>query len=424
MTSINTNSSALVALETLRGINSQLSTLNDQISTGKRVNNARDNASVFSIATTIEADVSSLKTLTDSLALGSSTVGLARSAAESIVDILEDTQSKIVQAQQSNVDRAKIQDDIDANVAQIQSIVEAASFNGLNLVDNGDSYSFLSSLNRTSSDVTTSSISVQGQNLSTTAATAGTTAVVVGDLKGTFLSTSGATTHADGTGVSTATATATANSETVTFAGQIIETGDTFAYTLEVGGQAVTASYVAAEGDTSNEVVSNLASQLQAGLTSNSITDVDITFSTSSRPSDNNVTLTIANNTGSTFSSASTFESDTGGVAGGLLAGLAGIDVETSDSTAAAGLGLIDNLLQNALDSAAAFGSAQNRFDTQTTFIQSLVDNLELGVSALVDADLTAASAELQSLQVQQQLGLQSLTIANQQPQTILSLFR
>ena len=53
-----------------------------------------------------------------------------------------------------------------------------------------------------------------------------------------------------------------------------------------------------------------------------------------------------------------------------------------------------------------------------------LVDTLESGVGNLVDADLAKESARLQALQVQQQLGAQALSIANQAPQVILSLFR
>ena len=167
-----------------------------------------------------------------------------------------------------------------------------------------------------------------------------------------------------------------------------------------------------------------LQSALQTQLDALGITTIDVAANTSSNPSQNNVSLVVTNNTGANFGAASTFLVETGGVAGGALGGVRDLDVATSDLTAQAALTSIDNLLQNALDAAAVFGSAQNRFDTQSSFIQSLVDNLELGVSALVDADLTAASAELQSLQVQQQLGLQSLGIANQQPQTILALFR
>ena len=68
--------------------------------------------------------------------------------------------------------------------------------------------------------------------------------------------------------------------------------------------------------------------------------------------------------------------------------------------------------------------SAQGRIETQTEFISGLTDALKSGIGTLVDADMEEASARLQALQVQQQLGVQALSIANQAPQSILALFR
>ena len=62
--------------------------------------------------------------------------------------------------------------------------------------------------------------------------------------------------------------------------------------------------------------------------------------------------------------------------------------------------------------------------DIQNDFLGSLSDVIEQGIGNLVDADLAKESARLQSLQIKQQLGAQALSIANQSPQVILSLFR
>jgi flagellin len=69
-------------------------------------------------------------------------------------------------------------------------------------------------------------------------------------------------------------------------------------------------------------------------------------------------------------------------------------------------------------------GSASRKIDAQTTFTSRLSDTIEAGIGNLVDADLAKESAKLQALQVKQQLGVQALSIANQAPQTITSLFR
>ena len=60
----------------------------------------------------------------------------------------------------------------------------------------------------------------------------------------------------------------------------------------------------------------------------------------------------------------------------------------------------------------------------QSEFVGKVMDAMKSGIGALVDADMEAASARLQALQTQQQLGIQALPIANQAPQNILQLFR
>ena len=69
-------------------------------------------------------------------------------------------------------------------------------------------------------------------------------------------------------------------------------------------------------------------------------------------------------------------------------------------------------------------GSGSRKIDAQMTFASKLSDTIESGIGNLVDADLAKESAKLQALQVKQQLGVQALSIANQAPQTITSLFR
>ncbi|MGN7999369.1 flagellin [Sphingomonas sp. 22176] len=69
-------------------------------------------------------------------------------------------------------------------------------------------------------------------------------------------------------------------------------------------------------------------------------------------------------------------------------------------------------------------GAASRKIDAQQTFTSKLSDVIDGGIGNLVDADLAKESAKLQALQVKQQLGVQALSIANQAPQTITSLFR
>ncbi|HWM61995.1 MAG TPA: flagellin [Rhizomicrobium sp.] len=84
----------------------------------------------------------------------------------------------------------------------------------------------------------------------------------------------------------------------------------------------------------------------------------------------------------------------------------------------------IQTSLTNVNSALAKLSSGAAKFSIQATFAQKLSDTLTTGIGNLVDANMAQESAMLQSLQVKQQLGVQALSIANQAPQTILSLFR
>jgi flagellin len=84
----------------------------------------------------------------------------------------------------------------------------------------------------------------------------------------------------------------------------------------------------------------------------------------------------------------------------------------------------VDQGLSSMINSAANLGALKSRIDSQNDFVRVLMEAVERGVGTLVDADMTEESTKLQALQVQQQLGVQSLSIANQSSQNILSLFK
>jgi len=84
----------------------------------------------------------------------------------------------------------------------------------------------------------------------------------------------------------------------------------------------------------------------------------------------------------------------------------------------------VDEALGEITDSATLLGSVKKRVDLQKDFVTALTDAIDRGVGQLVDADMNEESTRLQALQVQQQLGIQALSIANSNSQNILSLFR
>jgi flagellin len=103
----------------------------------------------------------------------------------------------------------------------------------------------------------------------------------------------------------------------------------------------------------------------------------------------------------------------------GTGGGLANITAATLD----ANLKTVDAAAATVDGAAAQYGAVQNNIDAQQTFVNNLVDTLQTGVGNMVDANMTAESAKLSALQVQQQLGTQALSIANQAPQLLLKLF-
>ena len=416
MSSILTNNGAMVALQTMKQINRNMSGVQGQISTGLKVGNAKDNAATWAISKVMESDVAGFKTIQDSLSLGSSTVNVARNAAETTVKLLSEIKEKIVGAQEQNVDRAKIQTDINQLRDQISSVVNSAQFNGLNMV-NGQAtnpVSILSSLDRSAGGTVQSGtieIALDGTNLTSNAgvelgaaAHPGTgVAQTVADAAGLTFAVSdfdfAGTDGNPGGGVALR-----AGDMTGAPGANALAAGDRVQ--LDVSGTRV--AYTVREGDGGAAILAGLRGQLEsAGLHSS----IAIAF--------DGADFTITNSTGADIDVTMSATRGAGG-----LSSLDGLTVAGSDQARTDALRDVEQMIQYAIDASASFGSAQKRVEIQKEFVGSLMDSMRSGIGALVDADMEETSARLQALQVQQQLGIQALSIANQQPQNILSLFR
>ncbi len=103
------------------------------------------------------------------------------------------------------------------------------------------------------------------------------------------------------------------------------------------------------------------------------------------------------------------------------LTGLTSISDSTSAATA---LGELEAFMIVAIDGAAALGADSARLSDQGEFVGKLTDAMKMGVSAMTDTNMEEASARLKALQTQQQLAVQSLSIANSAPSSLMSLFR
>ncbi len=270
--SVHTNASALIALQNLNQISDRLAATQNRISTGLKVQGAKDNSAVWAIAQNQRADLGAFESVKTSLDRATSVADVTLAAGESISDLIIQMRQKAVAAadpSQTLESRTAYNDDFQSLVRSVQQFADGASFDGVNLLD----------------------------------------ASMAAPLA--FL----------------------ANADAVD--------------TITIDPQDMTG----------------------AGL------------------------------------------------------GLSTQDL-LSEANATTALGIIDTALETVNSGLATLGSQAKQIETHNIFVSKLMDALETGIGKLVDADLAKESARLQALQVQQQLGAQSLGIANQAPQIILSLFR
>jgi flagellin len=283
--SVNTNTGAMAALQSLTETNKGMSQVQSRINTGLNVSSTKDDSASFTIAQGLRGDMGGLKAVSSSLSRAKSVTDVAVAGAEQISDVVNQMKAKAYQAADAGIDTATrdaYNSDFVALRDQITTIVNSSDFNGTNLLkaSGGGSVSALQSLKDSDTSTATTwdpdSLSVANQG-------------------------------------------------------------------LDLGGAVVT---VAASG--------NISSQASAQAM-----------------------------------------------------------IDTLSTTQ-----------ENLKGTLSTLGAASRKIDAQSTFTSKLSDTIEAGIGNLVDADLAKESARLQALQVKQQLGVQALSIANQAPQTITSLFR
>jgi flagellin len=258
MSSINTNVSAMTALQTLTATNNALAETQNRISTGQRVSTAADNAAYWSIATGMRAQNGALSAVQDALGLGAAVLDTTTSALEEAITKTQEILAKYVARATPGSDTAAIDAEITQLKDQVVSIAQNATFEGVNLLN----------------------------------------------------------------------ATATNQNVVTGYSAGVVSTMTVAFYNLE----------------------------------------------------------------------------------GALTAATTAATVETA--------------LDGMKTAAATFGAAKNRVDSQKAFTSKLMDAIDRGIGQLVDADMEKESAKLSALQVQQQLGIQALSIANASTQNLLSLFR
>ena len=403
MLSVNSNYGASVALQSLNSTNKELNEIQNRISTGLKVSSARDNGAVYAIAEGQRSRVSSVAAVKDGIDRASSTVDVALAAGKSVGDILQRLKSKAVAAQADDLtsdQRAALQVDFASLRSQIDTIANAAQFNGANLATGSASLNVLISDLGGSTAATTDGV----QSAALTTPLSGSALVIdagsaTGDLADGDLITFDLTDSVNA---------GTSSISVELTAGMTID-GFVAAVNAQSGGK-ISASYDDTAGQFTYLINDPAFDDLAVTSDGTDATNIGAGVATATVSSAGSNTFSV---TGSDFS-----------LSGAILSSIASTDISTSTAAATTASTSIDTAITDLNNALATMGSQAAALDIQNEFLGKLSDTIEQGIGNLVDADLAKESARLQSLQIKQQLGAQALSIANQAPSLVLSFFR
>ena len=390
MSSILNNSAALSALQALEMTQQSLATVQNQVSTGLKVASAADNSSYWAIAAQLTADKGMVSASNDAMSEGQSVMATATSAIKSVISTLNSMESALTEAQNPGANIGDVNTSLASLGRQLSDAVNGASFNGLNVLNGTQAtLNFVSGFNATSTGGSVNIIAFAAQALTGGAVTTPTTTTSTSTI-------TDPATIAQIAGLTPNTATLSYGTDVITASGTGQPLGVTV-QSMDLYGNTTTTTYTAldANGNTS----ANDASLTLANAASLAVTTTTQTSGTSNLLTQSGIDLT--GGTGPT----STFQIGQGGV------------------TAALGLTAVNQALASVTNYSALIGATQDRMTAASNFNTALMTNYANGVSGLVDADMNEASTRLQALQTQQQLGIQSLSVANQNAQLILKLF-
>jgi flagellin len=159
MSSILTNSAAMTALQTLKQVNQGLQQTQDRISTGLKIQSAKDNASYFAISQQMKGDSGMYKSINESLTMTKNSVSTASLGATTVNDLAQQFVQQVSFAQGSSVDHVKVQATLDSLVAQIKTTISQSTFNGNDLVNSTSAVTVVTGISRAGGTFTTTSMS-------------------------------------------------------------------------------------------------------------------------------------------------------------------------------------------------------------------------------------------------------------------------
>jgi len=417
MTSILTNIAAMAALQTLRQLGQDMETTQAHVSSGLRVGSASDNAAYWSIATTMRSDNGALGAVQDALGLGAAKVDTAYSAMESSIDVVQEIKNKLVAASEPGVDKSKVQEEITQLQDQLRSIASSASFSGenwlqANIGGAADATGVIYGKTEINKQIVGSFTRDAAGNVAIK------TVNVVLDEKNVLFDLSGGDAGIlDGNvmkGFRQVKNSAGADVYAKVNTNGLTPTATDFTW-KDIGGD------VYAKADTTGNLMTGSATDYLFKIGGAFVDAVDAkgTIDTAA------TVTTISYATGVSVSELDISKLDEYRKTGGAKNLGIGDGTYASDEAIIETLmAFVDGQLEKMTSAAAKLGSISMRIGMQEDFVSKLSDSIDSGVGRLVDAEMNEESTKLKALQTQQQLAVQSLSIANSDGQNILSLFR
>ncbi len=417
--SINTNNAALAALESLSSTTSALNQTENQVSTGLKVSSASDNPAIYAIASTITGNISGLSAVSDSLSFGAQVVNTATKASADILSTLQTLQNTVTTAGTSGISQSTIESQVANAVNQINAYARSSTFNGVNvLTSTADSGAALGTANIvTGLQGSTLTIGNQATALGGGGGASAVLSNALGLTSNNFAAgaTATATTqtvlNANSTGINIATAsTLTEGSFAANSTVQLTNAdGSTTTFEFVPSGTAATTANTT--GANANTTVTILTSATDSASTSlgKLVNALNENGYNAALQTDGSLNIT-----GEGVSAATSTVTGLGTTTGSV----------TQLSASAAAITTVQGAISKVDTISTTLGATTQEITGLQSFTSDLSDSLTAGVGGLTDADLSSASAKLTSLQTKQQLAIQSLSIANSQSQSILSLFR
>ena len=415
---INTNISSLTAQRNLSMSQSSLATSMQRLSSGLRINSAKDDSAGLAIADRMTTQVRGMNQAVRNANDGISLAQTAEGALGAITDNLQRMRELAVQAANGSLsadDRKAVQSEVSQLKNEINRVANQTTFNGTNLLDGSSGvFTFQVGANANQTIAVSSLTDVRSTALGTSSSSSFTGTTKTPAAAGTDFST-----LSPGASGSTSLAVGGFTINTVAIAGADMTVADNTKVTA-----AEYKTYMSQTVDAINAKSSESGVTAALKVTSAGVLSIDLAGKTTAANPTGNIVFTAGTPNDGTLMGISTAS----GVAAATGKSVAHTGIDDIDVSTAAGANKALAMLDGGLDSINSIrgdlGAIQNRFTSTVSNLQTSSENLTASRSRIQDADFAAETANLSRSQVLQQAGTAMVAQANQLPQGVLQLLK